>query len=71
MRDSFPERRDHALSRRQALNDCATQAPQGAWGFLIFQPAVWGRGLPLRYSGNPVWVESPRPLRGGMGVGTL
>ena len=40
-------------------------------GFLIFQPAFWGRGLPPRYSGNPVWVESPCPLRGGMGMGTL
>ena len=40
-------------------------------GFLIFQPAFWGRGLPRRYSGNPVWVESPCPLRGGMGMGTL
>ena len=27
MWDSIPERRDHALSRRQTLNDCATQAP--------------------------------------------
>ena len=35
MRDSFPERWDHALSRRQALNDCATQVPQVV-GFLIF-----------------------------------
>ena len=44
MRDSFPERRDHSLSRRQALSDCATWVP---WvvGFLIFQPAFWGRGL--------------------------
>ena len=25
---SFPQRRDHALSRRQTLNRCATQAPQ-------------------------------------------
>ena len=70
MRDSFPEHCDHALIRRQALNDCATQVP---WvvGFLIFQPAFWGRGLPRQYSGNPVWVESPCPLRGGMGMGTL
>ena len=45
MRDSFPELRDHALSQRQALNDCATQAPRDV-GFLIFQPAFWGRGLP-------------------------
>ena len=45
MRDSFPECRDHALSRRQVLNDCATQAPQDV-GFLIFLPAFWGRGLP-------------------------
>ena len=28
MRDSFPEWRDHALSQRQALNECATQAPR-------------------------------------------
>ena len=70
MRDSFPERRDHALSRRQVLNDCATQAPRVV-GYLIFQPAFWGRGLPRRYSGNPVWVESPCPLQGGMGIGTL
>ena len=34
MRDSFPERRDHALSRRQALNDCATQAPRDVGFFL-------------------------------------
>ena len=27
MWDSIPERRDHGLSRRQTLNDCATQAP--------------------------------------------
>ena len=27
MWDSIPEHRDHALSRRQTLNDCATQAP--------------------------------------------
>ena len=40
-------------------------------GFLIFQPAFWGRGLPHQYSGNPVWVESPCPLQGGMGMGTL
>ena len=45
MRDSFPERRDQALSRRQALNDCATRTPRGV-GFLIFQPAFWGRVLP-------------------------
>ena len=70
MRDSFPERQDHALSRRQALNDRAPQAPRVV-GFLIFQPAFWGRGLPRRYSGNPVWVESPHTLRGGMGMGTL
>ena len=70
MWDSIPERRDHALSRRQALNDCATQAPLDV-GFLIFQPAFWGRGLPHQYSGNPVWVESPCPLQGGMGMGTL
>ena len=25
MRDSFPERYDHVLSQRQALNDCATR----------------------------------------------
>ena len=70
VRDSFREHCDHALIRRQVLNDCATQAP---WvvGFLIFQPAFWGRGLPRRYSGNPVWVESLCPLRGGMGMGTL
>ena len=37
-------------------------------GFLIFQPAVWGRGLPHWYSRNPVWVESPCPLRGRMGT---
>ena len=45
MRDSFPERRDHALSWRQALNDCATQAPRVV-GFLIFQPpfCVLGEG---------------------------
>ena len=28
MRGSIPERRDHAPSQRQTLNDCATQAPQ-------------------------------------------
>ena len=44
MRDSFPEHWDHALSRRQALNDCATQTPRVV-GFLIFQPAFWGRVL--------------------------
>ena len=70
MRDSFPELWDHALSRRQALNDCATQVPQDV-GFLIFQPAFWGRGLPPRYSGNPVRVGSLCPLRAGMGMGTL
>ena len=70
MRDSFPECWDHALSQRQALNDCATQVPRDVV-FLVFQPAFWGRGLPSRYSGNPVWVESPCPLRGGMGMGTL
>ena len=45
MRDSFPECRDHAFSGRQALNDCATQAPRVV-GFLIFQPAfcVLGEG---------------------------
>ena len=31
-------------------------------GFLIFQPAFWGKGLPQRYSGDPVWVELPHPL---------
>ena len=66
---SFPERCDHTLTRRQALNDCTTQAPRVV-GFLIFQPAFGGRGLPHRYSGKPVWVESPCPLRGGMGMGT-
>ena len=30
IRDSFLERRDHALSRRLAVNDCATQVP-GVW----------------------------------------
>ena len=45
MRDSFLECGDHALSRRQALNDCTTQVPWDV-GFLIFQPAFWGRGLP-------------------------
>ena len=70
MRDSFPECRDHALSLRQALNDCNTQVPSDV-GFLIFQPTFWVRGLPRRYSGNPVWVESPCPLQGGMGMGTL
>ena len=45
MRDSFLECWDHTLIRRQALNDCATQAPRDV-GFLIFQPAFWGRGLP-------------------------
>ena len=40
-------------------------------GFLIFQPAFWGKGLPHRYSGNPVWIEYPCPLRGGMGMSTL
>ena len=53
MRDSFPECWDHALSRRQALNDCATQVLRVV-GFLIFQPALWGRDLPRQYSGNPV-----------------
>ena len=61
MRDSVPELRDHAQSRRQALNHCAPRAPRDV-GFLIFQPAFWGRGLPRGYSGNPVWVESPCPL---------
>ena len=44
MRDSFLERCDHTLIRREALNDCSTQA---LWvvGFLIFQSAFWGRGL--------------------------
>ena len=44
MRDSFPERCDHTLIQRQVLGDCATQV---LWvvGFLIFQPAFWGRGL--------------------------
>ena len=70
MRNSFPERRDHALSRRQVLNDCTTQASRDV-GFLIFQPAFWGRGLLRWYSGNPVWVESPCPLRGGTGMGAL
>ena len=70
MRHSFPECREHALTQRHALNDCATQAPRDV-GFLIFQPAFWGRGLPRRYSGNPVCVESLCPLRGGMGMGTL
>ena len=45
MRDSFPARCDHTLIRRQELNDCATQA-LCVVGFLIFQPAFWGRGLP-------------------------
>ena len=45
MRYSFLERRDHTLSRRQALNDCATQVLRVV-GFLIFQPSFWGRGLP-------------------------
>ena len=44
MRDSFLERCDHTLIRRKALNDCATQALQVV-GFLIFEPAFWGRGL--------------------------
>ena len=61
MRDSFPEHQDHALSRRQALDDCTTQVPRDV-GFLIFQPAFWGRGLLRGYSGNPVWVESSCPL---------
>ena len=65
MRYSFPEHQDHSLSRRQTLNDCSTQAPWDV-GFLIFQPPFWGRGLLRRYSGNPVWVECLRPLRGGM-----
>ena len=26
-------------------------------GFLIFQIAFYGRGLPRQYSGNPVWVD--------------
>ena len=70
MSDSFPERCDHTLIRRQVLNDCATQAPRFV-DFLIFQPAFWGRGLPCLYSGNRVWVESLCPLQGGMGMGTL
>ena len=70
MRDSFLERRDHTQSRRQVLNDCATRAP-GHVGFLIFQPAFWGRGLAPQYSGNPVWVESPCPLLGETGLRTL
>ena len=70
MRDSFPERCDHTLIQRQALNHCATQVPRVV-GFLIFQPGFWGRGLLLQYSGNPVWVESPCPLREVMGMGTL
>ena len=44
MRDSFSERGDHTLIRRQTLNDCATQVLRVV-GFLIFQPAFWGRGL--------------------------
>ena len=44
MRDSFPERCDHALIRRQVLDDCATQALRVV-GFLIFQPAFGGRGM--------------------------
>ena len=40
-------------------------------GYLIFQPAFWGRGLPRRYLGNPVLVESPCPLGGEVGMGTL
>ena len=44
MRDSFPECCDHALIRRQALNDCATQVPRVV-GFLIFHPAFWVTGL--------------------------
>lgn len=39
------ERCDHTLIRRQVLGDCATQALRVV-GFLIFQPAFWGRGLP-------------------------
>ena len=70
MRDSFPERCDHTLTQRQALNDSATWAPQDV-GFLIFQPSFWGRGLPRPYSGSPVWGESPYPLGGEMGMGTL
>ena len=31
---SIPQRRDHALSRRQTLNRCATQAPQKSIAFL-------------------------------------
>ena len=45
MRDSFLERCDHTLIRRQELNDCATPELRVV-GFLIFQPAFWGRGLP-------------------------
>ena len=44
MWDSFPECCDHALIRRQALNDCTTQVSQNV-GFLIFQPAFCWRGL--------------------------
>ena len=70
MKDSFPEHCDHTLIRRQVLSDCVTQVLQLV-GFLIFQPAFWGRDLLHQYSGNPVWVESPCLLRGGMGMGTL
>ena len=69
MRDSFPERCDHALIRRQALNDCATQAPRVV-GFLIFQPAFWGRGLPRILRQPCLGRVSVSPVR-GMGMGTL
>ena len=66
MRDSFLERWDHALSRRQALNDCATQAP-GVVGFLIFQPAfcVLGEGPATPILRQPCLVRvSVSPARG-------
>ena len=40
MRGSIPECRDHALSRRQTLNRCATQAPPD---MIIFIDYIVGR----------------------------
>ena len=39
-------------------------------GFLIFQPAFWGRDLPCRYSGNCLGRVSMSPARGD-GMGSL
>ena len=56
MRDSFLERCDHTLIRRQVLNDCTTQSLRVV-GFLIFSLPSGGGAYP-----KPVWVETPCPL---------